>query len=486
MKQKTIRFFLTALVSFLLLSFAFVPSRVRSEEGYGLAIQLDESNGNLSDYITFTLDNYVTKYDHLGFKLNPSYAVDQNGSKPMWSMFQMAVTDTEGNKYYTRQTNGETVDSGKYMPSFDESGNYIKTTYGYSYIWPKIGFYGTVYIPYSEMTTTDGKVLEKNTTLTSLSITHNSKSNARQQMLTFLFEMVDANVVIGAQAGSSWIGDVKILNDFNATSSANRVTEKTQVLDFTKLDPESETISLSENAKMYARRMTKAEYDEVLTLIKDNTTVWKAGFSTSGQPFDYYPIENGNYNEALCWKYGIYYEMYDSKLNSYGSLSVPVSDSNWKDALGLTIYVKNYQPYPCSFNLEFAEQEDGGSERWNLNSDFYRTIYAYDVNTGEEYAFHSLTVCELPANFEGWLRIPFSEYECPSWSLANAWTDGILDLNRKHTNIYITSQFVKNDSVMMMFDNVGLFYQDFEVGKLFDRSKPSIKDCLEMDYNGGN
>lgn len=485
MKQKTFKVFLTLIISLLLTLFAVLPMSVYGDAEYGLAIQLNESNGDLSDSITFTLDDYVTNCDHLGFKLNPSRAIDQNGNKPMWSMFQMSVTDSDGNVYWTRQTHGETTDSGKYVPSFDENGNFVKTTYGYSYIWPKIGFYGTVYIPYEEMTTSEGAALEKGTTLTSLKITHNSKSNARREMLTFFFEMVDANVSVGSTS-STWIGDVRVLNDFNSQSTNSGVSNRTQIIDFTKLDPESEVVTLSENAKMFARRMTKEEYDGVLDLVKDNVSVWKANFGTSGQKFDYYPIDNGDYNEALCWKYGIYYEDYDSKLNSYGSLTVPISETNWKGALGLTIYVKNYQSYPCSFNLEFSEQENGGAERWNLNNDFYRMIYCYDVNTGEEYAFHSLNVCELPANFEGWIRIPFSQYECPPWSVAYTWTDAILDLDKKHTSIFITSQFVKNDSVMMMFDNVGLYYQDFEVGKLFDRSKPSIKDCLEMDYNGGN
>ena len=64
MKQKTFKVFLTLIISLLLTLFAVLPMSVYGDAEYGLAIQLNESNGDLSDSITFTLDDYVTNCDH--------------------------------------------------------------------------------------------------------------------------------------------------------------------------------------------------------------------------------------------------------------------------------------------------------------------------------------------------------------------------------------------------------------------------------------
>lgn len=484
MPMNKIRKVLSIVFLTLILSLVFISAtsvKFKAEENYGLALQLDETSGDTGDTATIGFDDYVIQGDHIGIKLDSVKAVNQNGANVTWTMLQIALFDKDGNKYYTRQLNGETTSSGVTVPSFDDDGNYQGTTYGYSYIWPTINFYGTVYIPLSEFTTTDNEVLEVGDTINSVSITHNSKSNSRTKMLTYFFELVEADLTI-PDFSNQWVGDVHILHSFDKVSSKNSLSNKKQILDFTTVPIDEVQL---EGKNMYARKMEKSEYDSIVGEgTQADTETWKKTYTTSGQKFSFEPVDNGIYNEALFWKYGMYFEDYDANLNSYGSLGFATAFTDWTDALGLTIYVKSLQSHPASFNLEFAEKEDGGAERWNLNGDLYRTIYAYDINTGEEYGFHSLVVCELPANFEGWIRIPFSEYEVPSWSLANAWCDGKLTLSKPHGNIYITSQFVKNDSSMFIFDNVGLYYHDFEVGKLFDRTKLSIKECLELEGYG--
>ena len=90
----------------------------------------------------------------------------------------------------------------------------------------------------------------------------------------------------------------------------------------------------------------------------------------------------------------------------------------------------------------------------------------------------TLHVAFIPANFKGWVRIPFSNYVVPSWSAANAYCDGVFEPAERHPAIYITSQFILNDNIEMYFDNIGLYYKDFEVGKMFDRTLPSIADRI--------
>lgn len=449
----------------------------------GLTLQLDESN-TVNDKISFAIDHYVTSGNVIGIKMSPKDAIDQNGNVPAWSMFQIEVQDEDNNKYYTRQTHGETTSSGVYLPAFDETGNYCKVTYGYSFIWPKLGFYGTIYLPYEQLSTNDGKTLTKGTSITSISLVHNSKTNARKKMTTHLFSLTDATLN-EIDTKETWIGDVKVLQSFDKILGKQYLNEEKIILNLSELEPNSSLISYSNNCKMYLRETTEEEIKTLKAIREDVDATWKSNYATNGQKFEFYSANNQEYHEALIWKYGSYLEDYDSSLNAYGSLNIPVSTSNWKNALGLTLYVKNYQSYPSSFNLEFVEKEEGGNERWNLNGSLYRKIYAYDVNTNEEFAFYSLVVCELPANFEGWIRIPFSEYNCPDWNLAYDYSDGILDFDKEHTVIYLTSMFAKNDQAKFLFDNIGLYYEDFEVGKLFDRSKLSIRECLQLEnYKG--
>lgn len=465
----------------------FSTSQVLASETTQLpfTLELQESNGDLSDYVEIDFASYEVKGTHIGIKLNPEHAIDQNGNVPAWSMFHFTFFDELGNTYTSARPTDVTTSNPEYAPAFTEKGNYVDITWGYSHLWPKLGFYGTIYLPIHKLNigSLDNKT-SINAPINKIRIQHNSKSNARKEMITHFFEIVDATLELPGNE-EKWIGDVLILEDFDTINAKDSVNIHGQILDFTKIDPSN--VTLSQDAKMFARKMTQIEYDNLLSSLEDtNVKDWQSKYSVTGQKFSYTPFDNGIYNTGFKWQYGSYLTEYDSNLNSYGSFNIKVDHTDWKNALGLTLWFKNPQNYPVSFNLEFAESENGGLERWNLNNDYYRKIYAYDVNTGEEFAFHSLVVAEVPANFEGWLRIPFAEYEVPSWSLNNEWSDGKLDLNKPHTNIYITSQFIKNDSVTMYFDNVGIYFEDFQVGKLFDRKLPSIKDCLEMtNYQKG-
>lgn len=480
MNNKKIQMFLLLVLLTILHSFTFSISA--NNDPNPLTLELTESNGDISDYIEISFDEYQIKGSHLGIKLNPEYAIDQNGLVPSWSMFNIILFDSEGNTYSTSQPASYTTSNPDFVPAFSNNGSFTEVVWGYSYFWPKLGFYGTVYLPYYKLDsgTIDNPSLAPQN-ITKIRITHNSKANARKSMITHFFELIDATLMQTIDE-VQWIGDVLILEDFNEISSDNIVEKHGTILDFSKLKLDSKDISFNQNAKMFARKMTIEELNN-LNLHNSETDLlktWKSKYTVTGQKFSYLPFDNGIYKQGLKWQYGNYLIDYDSSLNSYGSLNIKAKISDWQKALGLTIWVKNPQPYPVSFNLEFNETEEGGVERWNLNNQYYRKIYAFDTNTQEEFSFHSLTVCVVPAQFEGWLRIPFSEYEVPEWSLAYSWTDGILDFKKPHPNVYITSQFIVNDSVTFYFDNIGLYFEDFQVGKLFDRTKPSIKECLEL------
>lgn len=449
---------------------AGVPSS--AEETFPLTLQLTgEVQGTGADYLEIDLDDLPVTGTHIGIRVNPVYAVDQNGNSPKWSMFRFVFTDKEGKTYDTTNYGGvETT-----IPAAASDGSATSVTWMYSYLWPLQGFMGTMYLPWALANGgTADNPSPAPTEISKIRIQHNSSyATARREMLAHFFSLTDAVVEEDDETG--YMGDVKIIETFE-TKKLN-VTEK-KIYDFSQTDLEK--ITWSANKAMTAR-FASADEAEDYNALEANAALasWKSKFSVSGQKFSYLPEECGG-GIALKWEYGSYYDEYDPKLNSYGSLAIPLAGerSDFRNAKGLTLWVKNPQSYPVSFNLEFEERESGGSERWNLNGENYRTLYFYDTATGEEFSAPTLNVAFIPANFCGWVRIPFSMYNVPSWSLANEWTDGVYDENKPHTTVYITSQFILNDNVTMYFDNLGLYYSDFQTGALFSSEAPGIADCM--------
>lgn len=452
---------------------ALVRDRAPAEESSPLTLSLtEEKHGTGADYLEIDLGNLQITGTHIGIKINPVYAIDQNGNNAKWSMFRFVFTDEKGKTYDT--TNYGNVATT--LPGASVDGGATEITWMFAYLWPTEGFYGTMYLPWA---LTNGGTAENPTAapakITKIRIQHNSSyTTARREMLAHFFTLTDATV--GVAQGVQTMGDVRILEDFETEKLP---VEESVIYDFSQTSIDG--ITWSANRAMTARFATQEER-EAIVLLGRNVALssWKSKFSVTGQHFSYTP-EEAAYGNALKWEYGSYYDEYDSSLNSYGSLTILLSGekSDFKGAKGLTLWVKNPQAYPVSFNLEFAEAEDGGAERWNLNGTSYRTLYFYDTETGEEFSAPTLNVAYIPANFCGWVRIPFSMYVVPDWSMAYEYTDGFYDEEKAHTAIYITSQFILNDNVTMYFDNVGLYYSDFQVGSLFSPSLPGIAECLE-------
>ena len=477
MKKK----FIAAFAAALALSFAFAHythSAADGREGVSaesaaMTLELSpDARGEGADYLEIDLGNIEISGTHIGITVNPVSATNQNGVTPAWSMFRFIFTDANGKVYESNNYNSVQTT----IPAANSDGTATEVTFMYNYLWPTLGFCGTMYLPWALV---NGGTVQNPTAapanIVKVRIQHNSSyTTSRRAMLTHFFNLTDATVNVSDK--DVYFGDVKILEDFE--DKTLDVTER-KIYDFA--DTDLDGVTWSGNKAMDARFATESEresIDELKRNAKENA--WKSLYSVNGQRF-VYSKEEAAYGKALKWEYGSYYDEYDASLNSYGSLGITLSEgkNDFRGAKGLTVWVKNLQSYYVSFNLEFAEQEEGGAERWNLNGSTYRTLYFYDTETGEEFSASTDTVAYIPAGFCGWVRIPFSQYECPSWSMANEWTDGVYDENKPHNNIYITSQFIVNDNVTIYFDNIGLYYSDFSVGRLFDDSIPGIAELTE-------
>lgn len=108
-------------------------------------------------------------------------------------------------------------------------------------------------------------------------------------------------------------------------------------------------------------------------------------------------------------------------------------------------------------------------------------MYAYNVETGEEFSYHTQTFTRVPAGFKGWIRIPFSQYAAPAWSTSPTYgNEGVLDFDKNPVvKISITRLFNANQDTEIVLDDIALYYSDFGVGSLFDDSRPSIRECIE-------
>ncbi len=205
----------------------------------------------------------------------------------------------------------------------------------------------------------------------------------------------------------------------------------------------------------------------------------KSEYVVSGAPARLFPAEFGS-DYGLGITLGNYATEYNGA--NFANLVLAGKTSgwrNWQKARGITLKVKNFQSKFINFNVEFFGVEPTGANfRWCVSFVGSR-MYAYDTSTGEEWAFISNTRIYLPPDFEGWIRIPFSQF------MPNAGVEAFsneFNLDYAVSGAYINSSIKDNSDASFAIDNFGLYYADFNPASIFENTK-SIKDCLKIkDY----
>lgn len=252
------------------------------------------------------------------------------------------------------------------------------------------------------------------------------------------------------ESNPRWIGDVRVIEDFD----------------------------LNQDIVKYNRDLAIKEYYKTYAKMGQNSE------------FSFIEEEGYLFGSKFNYRLNSQAEDYDSTRNVYASIHFNLAGQtqNWNGAKGLTIWVKNPQNYPVSFAIEvFQYNTDTYKlEQYNLNnaSYSYKTIYAYNTVTNEEFSYQTQTYMRIPGKFEGWLRIPFSQYEAPQWTLSSTYgNQGILNIEKYPIKkLSLSRLFSVNQSTTLIVDNIGVYYNDFTVGNLFDESKLSIRQCLSEDY----
>ena len=415
----------------------------------------------------------------------------------------VSISITSGNTEYEWSRTTGTVTCYAY-PSANAQSATIETRLQ----WNKAGtleipymFFGEIVLPFSSLNFGAGAEIDS---ISSVSMTFTAAANSN------------------FASGDTWAADGTCLYLFDAScvtvNGSGGVTQTEELADFTALQVTDLSLeALTGNVVGELRSATQEDYNVFEAFVTqynavcaekgdmkiiesfsfDQNAFSNVGsertdeelfkkFYLSGQESDYSIVSGGSEGSALS--YNIDSAMYDAGNNSYAGVHFNFGRrdaTDWSGANGITVFVENTADYLASFALEIFQYNLGTGllEQYNLNDvgQKYKTLYAYNVETGEEFSYHTQTFMRVPANFKGWIRIPFSQYAAPAWSTAPAYgNQGVLDFDvNPVVKISITRLFNANLDTELIIDDVALYYGDFSVGNLFDTSKQSIRGCIE-------
>ncbi len=206
-------------------------------------------------------------------------------------------------------------------------------------------------------------------------------------------------------------------------------------------------------------------------------------YTTYGEKSYLSTAEGLNGQTALCWTVGNYVSEYENVSGGYCGLTVnPVSVADnwgdWTNAKGMTLWVKNPQSREISFNIGFQQTIDGQTVSYRM--DFPNSVvYALDTKTGEEFSFPTAKTIYLPPNFEGWIRIDFSEF-----GKYSSYGPDAIDFSKSVIALKLTSYMLDNSDMSLIFGCVGVYYDNFGVKLPFGNAK-TIAECLAGGGNNG-
>lgn len=94
----------------------------------------------------------------------------------------------------------------------------------------------------------------------------------------------------------------------------------------------------------------------------------------------------------------------------------------WAGKKGVTLWARNDSDIEVSFNLEMdvtnPQHVKPGSNSHNARHNIVQggSFYLYDVNTGKQTIYMTRPCLTLPKGFEGWVYVPFADFNQAEWS----------------------------------------------------------------------
>lgn len=150
-------------------------------------------------------------------------------------------------------------------------------------------------------------------------------------------------------------------------------------------------------------------------------------------------------------------------------------------AKGVTFWIKNCQNKPFHMNVGF----DMG-HRWTARENYeYATYQLYNTKTGEEMIRNGhFQGIYIPADFEGYVRISFTEYFAAGWvSAPMDWEEALAIGSVSYMVVDASTDLY--EGYEFEIDNIGWYYGEATTERLFldfGDNKPTIKEIMTSDY----
>lgn len=370
------------------------------------------------------------------------------------------------------------------LTSLNKTNNFIEVPYG---------FYGYVYIPFSSFSS-PAAVSSVTVGFGAQSLGYDSLLEDIQNVYVFGAYDVTLDLATCTESSRNTIVDYTALEPSAVTQTENAVTQIKKATDYDMQSLQYAYAHKTDECARIGDVKIAQNFDLNASLSELDgggaATDRRRTFSRMGQNSDITFVPSGlaGGGEMLS------YRVADDRVgdaNAYASVhfNLAYDAQDWSGAKGVTVYVENPGMAKYSFGVEIFlyNTKTGKTEQYNLNpadGASYRKVYAYNVETGEEFSYNTQMFVRVPANFKGWLRIPFSEFQAPAWTKAEPYNNqGVFDTeNYKVTKISFSRIFTDNAASTLFFDDLGAYYSDFSVGGMFDfsgASKPSMKQCLQ-------
>ena len=155
------------------------------------------------------------------------------------------------------------------------------------------------------------------------------------------------------------------------------------------------------------------------------------------------------------------------------SLNAGQSDAN--GAKGITYWIKNTSYSQIGFRVEFDSLVDGEAQRWASRANCRYMLF--NTKTGTETVCMGKSGVYVPKDFEGYVRIDFSQFDRPNWVTVGG---DFSDANPIGTTYIINSTYHQGDS--FLFDSFGWYYSDVDVTTTFHTPENSFTAAMNGDY----
>ncbi len=401
----------------------------------------------------------------LAFDITNATAID---SPMQWSIHQ-----TDASIFATNQDSMEGPDKTYFV---HEDGTVTEVPVYWGNVWLPAGFSGTMIIPFDSFNNINPAA-------------ENQQINLEEIFAIFLGVNIQFN-------------SFEVLH-FGQIAVMDETYNYTTVLDTVNLDETAfaERFILDADANSQKTLLERVSFEDV----RVPGPALRIGDVKALETFDY-PTNEALTQAITTWEGGspLYISLYEEGpyeramrvdigasepgKNIFGSINIfpqpHVTDwTVWNDgpedeeAKGMTFWVKNLSSREITINLEFdmflpdnfgPEGEDWRYQRRNIA---YGGMIMLRHENGQEFIVHAKPTFAIPVGFEGWVRIPFSQYWTPEWC---TWCTAELDMSQIFNGIFLTSNTAVNEGLSFVIDNVGVYYYHTAISSLFNQPTNSF------------